>query len=73
MNTAVVEMDRVTQQNAALVEQAAAAAASMREQAGQLAEVVGTFRLAADAGHNLAIVAPQRSPAARPATAALPA
>ena len=73
VNTAVVEMDRVTQQNAALVEQAAAAAASMREQAGQLAEVVGTFRLATDAGHNLAIVAPQRSLAARPATAALPA
>ena len=73
VNTAVVEMDRVTQQNAALVEQAAAAAASMREQAGQLAEVVGTFRLAADAGHNLAIVAPQRSPAVRPATVALPA
>jgi methyl-accepting chemotaxis protein len=45
VNTAIVEMDRVTQQNAALVEEAAAAAEAMREQAGQLADVVGTFRL----------------------------
>jgi methyl-accepting chemotaxis protein len=46
VNTAVVEMDRVTQQNAALVEEAAAAAAAMREQAAQLAGLVGTFRTA---------------------------
>ena len=46
VNTAIVEMDRVTQQNAALVEEAAAAADAMRDQAGQLAAVVGTFRLA---------------------------
>ena len=45
VNTAIVEMDRVTQQNAALVEEAAAAADAMREQSGQLAAVVGTFRL----------------------------
>ncbi|MEW7847470.1 methyl-accepting chemotaxis protein [Massilia aurea] len=44
VNTAIVEMDRVTQQNAALVEEAAAAADAMREQAGELAAVVGTFR-----------------------------
>jgi methyl-accepting chemotaxis protein len=44
VNTAVVEMDRVTQQNAALVEEAAAAAAAMREQAAQLAGLVGTFK-----------------------------
>ncbi|WP_306397730.1 methyl-accepting chemotaxis protein [Telluria beijingensis] len=54
VNTAIVEMDRVTQQNAALVEEAAAAADAMREQAGQLAAVVGTFRLADGAriGHD---------------------
>ena len=46
VNTALVEMDRVTQQNAALVEEAAAAADAMREQASQLASVVATFRLA---------------------------
>ena len=45
VNTAIVDMDRVTQRNAALVEEAAAAAEAMREQAGQLAGVVGAFRL----------------------------
>jgi len=49
VNTAILEMDRVTQQNAALVEEAAAAADAMRDQAGQLAAVVGTFRLGAAA------------------------
>jgi methyl-accepting chemotaxis protein len=39
-------MDRSTQQNAALVEQAAAAAAAMREQARQLSAAVGVFRVA---------------------------
>jgi methyl-accepting chemotaxis protein len=38
-------MDIVTQQNAALVEQAAAAAASMREQAATLSEAVSVFQL----------------------------
>jgi methyl-accepting chemotaxis protein len=36
----------VTQQNAALVEEAAAAAQSMQEQAGSLVEAVSVFRLA---------------------------
>jgi len=38
-------MDEVTQQNAALVEEAAAAAASLQNQAEQLAETVGSFKL----------------------------
>ncbi|MBG6082154.1 methyl-accepting chemotaxis protein [Rubrivivax gelatinosus] len=42
---AVGQLDRVTQQNAALVEQSAAAAASLRAQASRLAEVVGVFRV----------------------------
>ncbi|MFC0251415.1 methyl-accepting chemotaxis protein [Massilia consociata] len=46
VNGAIAQMDQVTQQNAALVEQAAAAACAMREQAGGLAQLVGTFRLA---------------------------
>jgi methyl-accepting chemotaxis protein len=50
VNTAVVEMDRVTQQNAALVEEAAAAAGAMQDQAAQLSDVVGTFRLAREEG-----------------------
>ena len=42
----VSDLDRSTQQNSALVEQSAAAAAAMREQASKLAEMVATFRLA---------------------------
>ncbi|KWT76431.1 Methyl-accepting chemotaxis protein I (serine chemoreceptor protein) [Variovorax sp. WDL1] len=38
-------MDQVTQQNAALVEEAAAAAQSMQEQAGSLVEAVSVFKL----------------------------
>jgi hypothetical protein len=38
-------MDEVTQQNAALVEQAAAASASLQEQAARLKEAVGVFKL----------------------------
>jgi methyl-accepting chemotaxis protein len=45
INQAIAEMDTVTQQNAALVEQAAAAAASMQEQAENLARVVSIFTL----------------------------
>jgi methyl-accepting chemotaxis protein len=45
VNSAIVDMDHVTQQNAALVEQAAAAAESMQEQAQRLADVVTTFHL----------------------------
>ena len=40
------QMDQVTQQNAALVEQAAAAAQSLEEQADKLRETVATFQLA---------------------------
>ncbi|EFO1473320.1 methyl-accepting chemotaxis protein [Escherichia coli] len=42
---AVVEMDRVTQQNAALVEESAAAAAALEEQASRLTEAVAVFRI----------------------------
>jgi methyl-accepting chemotaxis protein len=46
VNQAIRQMDQVTQQNAALVEEAAAATASMQEQAHQLAAAVSAFRLA---------------------------
>jgi methyl-accepting chemotaxis protein len=42
---AVTQLDKVTQQNAALVEESAAAADSLRHQAGQLAQTVSVFRL----------------------------
>lgn len=45
VNTSVLQLDQMTQQNAALVEQSAAAAESLREQAERLAEVVSTFKL----------------------------
>ncbi|CAH2898647.1 MAG: Methyl-accepting chemotaxis sensor/transducer protein [uncultured Paraburkholderia sp.] len=45
VNLAITQMDNVTQQNAALVEEAAAASRSMEEQGEQLNEVVGFFRV----------------------------
>ena len=42
---AVNQLDQVTQQNAALVEQSAASAESLKQQAAQLAGVVAQFRL----------------------------
>ncbi|HZG20065.1 MAG TPA: methyl-accepting chemotaxis protein [Herbaspirillum sp.] len=45
VNDAIAQLDDMTQQNAALVEQAAAAAASMRRQAGDLTELVSVFRV----------------------------
>lgn len=45
---AVAQMDQVTQQNAALVEQMAAAAGSLRGQSGELVKVVSTFKLGGD-------------------------
>ncbi|WP_116791998.1 methyl-accepting chemotaxis protein [Achromobacter dolens] len=50
VNQAVAQMDGVTQQNAALVEEAAAAAASMREQAGRLTQLVRRFQVDAVTG-----------------------
>jgi methyl-accepting chemotaxis protein-1 (serine sensor receptor) len=44
INVAVAQMDQVTQQNAALVEEAAAAAGAMRDEAKRLAASVGVFR-----------------------------
>jgi len=46
VNRAIAQLDQMTQQNAALVEESAAAADSMKQQAGRLADVVSTFRLA---------------------------
>ncbi len=60
INGAIGQMDSVTQQNAALVEEAAASAEAMQQQAAQLAELVAVFKLqSAMTGRNPA-------PAARP-------
>jgi len=71
VNTAIVQMDEVTQQNAALVEEAAAAAASLNEQANNLSTVVSVFKLH---GHQSSTqrISPQARPKAlgnRPAVA----
>jgi len=44
INVAVGQLDQMTQQNAALVEQTSAAAESLKEQARHLAAAVGVFR-----------------------------
>ena len=48
VNQAICQMDEATQQNAALVEQAAAAAASMQEQAHAMLQEMRLFKLAGD-------------------------
>ena len=45
INTAIASLDRMTQQNSALVEEGAAAAQSLRDQAVQLTDAVSTFKL----------------------------
>ena len=74
---AVSQMDQVTQQNAALVEESAAAAASLRTQAQQLVQAVSIFQLGGHAAQ-LSSTPPLPQPTVRarkpaPATAALPA
>ena len=49
INQAVTQMDQVTQQNAALVEEAAAAAESMQDQAARLVQAVSVFKIDAQA------------------------
>ena len=75
VNTAITQMDQVTQQNAALVEEAAAAAASMQEQAERLADVASSFRLEAGMAAAPAVAAAPRKVAlvTRPVVARQPA
>ena len=72
INRAITQMDEVTQQNAALVEEAAAASQSLQEQASKLASVVGAFKLAhgqANAAQHSTPVRPAPVPAAKPPAA----
>ncbi len=68
VNHAVSNLDQMTQQNAALVEESSAAATSMNEQAKRLAEVVAVFNV----GQSLAVAA-ARQPVVARATASKPA
>ena len=69
INQAITQMDQVTQQNAALVEEAAAAAASLQEQASGLSQVVSVFQLGQAAHHDRPATRP---PSARRASAGHP-
>ena len=67
INQAISQMDQVTQQNAALVEEAAAASEAMQDQAARLASVVSVFKIDAGESRQAPVAAPQtsRKPAAR--------
>jgi len=74
VNEAVVKLDQMTQQNAALVEESAAAAESLRDQAHSLAQVVDGFRTGdASPAHAAASSSPARAPAPPSAPSAPPA
>ena len=65
---AVAEMDRVTQQNASLVEESAAAAAALEDQAARLNEAVAVFKITRNPVVNAAPVK-SYTPAAKPVAA----
>ncbi|WP_404302020.1 methyl-accepting chemotaxis protein [Alicycliphilus denitrificans] len=66
VNQAVANLDQMTQQNAALVEESTAAAAAMHEQAQRLAQVVAVFNVG---GHAVAAPRAAARPLATPAAA----
>jgi methyl-accepting chemotaxis protein len=70
-STLVGALEEMTQQNAALVEEGAAAADSLKDQAGRLTQMVGTFRLTRDGGddNSWGAGSPSASPMAVPAPA----
>lgn len=70
VNSAVVHLDQMTQQNAALVEESAAAAESLKDQARRLTEVVSVFRLGEDQRSHHAYTA---APSPKPMASAAPA
>ena len=65
VNTAMNQLDQMTQQNSALVEESTAAADSLREQAMKLTQVVALFRVNGSTS--------EPAPASRPAAAPRPA
>ena len=73
INKAVVQMDEVTQQNAALVEEAAAAAESLDEQAHALTEIVARFKTGVDVRRTQTQAHPSAAPRpmAKPAQASV--
>jgi len=74
VNQSVVQLDQMTQQNAALVEESAAAAESLKEQAQRLVEAVSVFKVSASEPHAIAKpAAPRPGPAKSAPLGARPA
>ncbi|MGB8409247.1 MAG: methyl-accepting chemotaxis protein, partial [Gallionella sp.] len=73
VNQAIMQMDDVTQQNAALVEEAAAAAESMRNQAEVLAHAVSVFTLDSGKATSHAVAKPVQRSIIKPAAVPQPA
>ena len=71
VSQSVGALEEMTQQNAALVEEGAAAADSLKDQAGRLTQMVGTFRLTRDGGdeNSWGTASPAAAPVAVPAPA----
>ncbi|WP_343625672.1 methyl-accepting chemotaxis protein [Roseateles puraquae] len=69
VNGSVVQLDQMTQQNAALVEESAAAAESLREQSARMTEAISVFKLSGTAAHRSRAATPGAAPA-KPAVAA---
>ncbi|OCW58104.1 methyl-accepting chemotaxis protein [Hoeflea olei] len=70
VNTAVNQMDQVTQQNAAMVEESTAASASLSDEAGRLGALIGQFRLAGGTGGQAAALREVAAVMAKPASSA---
>jgi methyl-accepting chemotaxis protein len=66
IHRSIAQMDRMTQQNAALVEEAAAAAQSMQDQAMTLAQSVAVFKLEQGAVAAVATVTPAQHTEGQP-------
>ena len=71
VNHAITQMDQVTQQNAALVEEAAAAANALQDQSARLAELVSIFKLDGTTQRNVRHAAARVQVAVKPAVAKL--
>ena len=73
VNNAVTQMDDTTQQNAPLVEEAAAVARSMEQQAPQLVEAISLFRAAGQSAPSVQVQATASRPSASVRSFARPA
>jgi methyl-accepting chemotaxis protein-2 (aspartate sensor receptor) len=72
-NRAMAQIDATTQQNAALAEESASAAAALEQQARMLSQAVGAFRLSSGAPQAAGLIAPGAATLAAPDRLALPA